>query len=84
MNFQPKKLLLVFELSNTLLHIRNVKSRSFTPISTKPITFHDSIIDDHYKISYRKGREEFLDYFFREEAKNIDVAVWSNLNHEFT
>lgn len=58
--FKPKKMLLVFELSNTLLHIRNVKSRNSISHPNKPITFHESILDDHYKVSYRKGREEFL------------------------
>ena len=56
MNFQPKKLLLIFELSNTLLHMRNTKSRTFSPTPTKPIAFHDSILNDQYQISYRKGR----------------------------
>lgn len=65
MNFKPKKILLVFELSHTLLYLKNTKSRNYELPSSKPITFHDSILDDHYKISYRKGREEFLDYFFR-------------------
>jgi hypothetical protein len=54
--FRPKKILLVFEFSNTLLHIRNVKSRSTVPFPNKPITFHESIINDTYKVSYRKGR----------------------------
>jgi hypothetical protein len=30
MSFQPKKMLLVFELSNTLLHIRNTKTKTLS------------------------------------------------------
>lgn len=57
MNFKPKKMLLVFELSNTLLHIKNTKSKNFVATPAKPITFHESILNDHYKVSYRKGRD---------------------------
>lgn len=40
MPFKAKKLLLVFELNNTLLHIQNIKTKDFKAAVLKPITIH--------------------------------------------
>ena len=83
MQFKAKKLLLIMQLNQTLLFIHNQKSQvKDLALPTLNIKYHDHF--EHYDLLYRRGKGQFLQYIFTVENKNIDFAIWSNLDQNLT
>lgn len=81
MNFKAKKLLLILELNETMLFIKNerTKVKDFR-LDSLNLKFDDKI--DHYNLMFRKGKNEFLEYAFGTDRNHVDVAVWTDLDKE--
>ena len=47
-----------------------------------PVTYHDTY--NGLQLSLRRGKAEFLNHLFIHMRQDYDVAVWSQLNNDFT
>lgn len=83
MTSSTKKFLLILEMNNVLLYMNDPKFKIVdSPINRIPVTYHDTY--KNLQVSHRRGKAEFLNDLFINMRTDIDVAVWSNLDSEFT
>lgn len=78
-----KKFLVIMEINNIIFHLNNPRSRTVDHSLTKTaVDYSDSY--RHLQVSNRKGKSELLNHLFLSLRQDIDVAVWSNLNNDYT
>lgn len=78
-----KKFLVIMEINNLMFHLNNPRSKTVGhTLLTTAVTYSD--IYKHLQVSNRKGKSELLNHLFISLKDDIDVAVWSNLNNEYT
>lgn len=79
-----KKLLIIFDLNETLLLLRRTKKAILTGTESlyENIKFDEEL--SPYKVRYRAGRPQFLESMFTINPEAFDIAIWSSLNSEDT
>jgi len=83
MSTAAKKFLVILELNNVLLYLNDPKAKVIgDPANRIKVPYQDQY--KNLSLSYRRGKPEFLNHLFINMKQDVDVAVWSDFNAEFT
>ena len=80
---KAKKFLVILELNNVLLYL-NDPSKAKVDLSTNHVKVNYQNTYKGLQMSIRGGRMELLNHLFIHLRRDIDVAVWSQFNNEYT
>jgi hypothetical protein len=83
MSFKAKTFLVILEMNNVLFYLNNPRLKKVdSHVNQLPVSYQDKY--NNLDISYRKGKNEFLNHLFLSLKDDVDVAVWSHLSNDFT